>query len=562
MRQMKILISRPDKIGDVTLALHSAKQLKILHPEWQVYMFLSEYTKSYVENIKFIDGIITDPKEIKQEKFDAVIDLMAKSEMAKIFYKSGIKTRIGNSARWFSFMYSQSSYIRRSKALINEAEYNWQLVSLLDKKYRYSRLVESLNSLDFKNIKEYDEFKDYIILMPSITVSAVALDYQKWFETSKLLIKKYPNKKIIFLLGPAEKELNEKLRLDTFEYENIVVREFSNFPELLGFIKNCSFYVGTSTGITHIASALGCCGLAIYPEIQSMHPRRWTPFNSKLKVISLNKKLSPEIIVDALENDIPLEFDPLKRKKISAFIICCDEERNIRRALESVKWCDQILVVDSGSKDKTVEIVKEYTDNIIIKDWPGHRAQKQFALEKCTNDWVLNIDSDEEVSMQLRGEIEKVLRSKNPRNGYNLNRLIYYMDRWWDKGGWHPEYRLRLFNKNFTSWGGNDPHEKAIVKGRVRKLNGFLYHYTYQSIEHHIECLKNHSINSAKFLFKNKQKAYMYNIVLNPAFRFFKFYIMKMGFREGFTGFVVALLESYNVLLKYIVLWNLQNKNK
>lgn len=559
---MKILVSRPDKIGDVILAIHPIKELKARIPNAKVYMHISDYTKPLVENIKFIDGIVTTKEEIKKEKFDVVIDLMAKSETAKLFFGSRIKQKIGNSARWFSFMYSKTRYIRRSKAVINEAEYNWQLISMIDRDLQYSYLSKSLDIKDFKEVLLYDEYKENIVLMPSITVSAIGLEVDKWISLSIEASKKYPKNQVIFLLGPAESELEEKIQLATVDIENICIRRFDNFPALTGFLKEAKFFIGTSTGITHLASACGANGVALYPENPSMHPRRWMPFNTKFQVISLNKKPSVSDIINSLENDVSNELNPLNRKKVSAFIICCNEEKNIRRAIESIKWCDEILIVDSGSTDRTLEICREYNCKIIEKDWPGHRLQKQYALDQCAHDWVLNIDSDEEVSMLLRGEIEKVLCKKYPAKGYKINRLIYTMNKWWDKGGWHPEFRMRFFQKKYVKWGGNDPHEKAIVKGRTSRLAGYLHHYTYRDIHHHIECLKTHATNSANCLNVSNKKARFYNIILNPCFRFFKFYVMKSGYREGFPGLIVAVLESYYIFLKYTILWDLNRKTK
>ena len=128
------------------------------------------------------------------------------------------------------------------------------------------------------------------------------------------------------------------------------------------------------------------------------------------------------------------------RSSISAFIICFNEEANIRRALESVRWCDEIIIVDSGSTDSTLSICKEYNVKIFERPWPGFVLQKRFALEQCSKDWVLNIDSDEEVTPELREEIKEILtldHSKVPvADGYLLLRVVFYMNKWWKKGGW------------------------------------------------------------------------------------------------------------------------------
>lgn len=559
---MKILISRPDKIGDVVLALHGVKQLKKSLPEVQIYMHISEYTRPLVENIKFIDGIVGLDEDLSPYKFDFVVDLRAKQGHAIKYFFSNAKKRIGNAARWFGILYNKSRYLRRSHADLNEAEYNWQLISLVDSTLRHSRLYENLDYDDFREIIPFNKYNGHIVLMPSVTVSAKGWSLENWGNLANLLADKFKDKTIAFLLGPAEKSLEDKLKT-YLTSENIKIECPSDLKESLGFLKSASAYVGTSTGITHLASACGLKGAALYPEARSMHPSRWLPFNTKLATISLDRNPTPQDLLNILSGEYIAKLNPLHRQKLSAFVICLNEERNIKRALRSLSWCDEILLVDSGSKDKTLQIASEYTDKIIYNPWPGHSAQKQFALERCTHDWVLNIDADEEVSMELKSEIEKILRSPQAEcEGYNICRLIYYLQRWWDKGGWYPEYRLRFFQRKYTCWGGVNPHEKAIVSGKVKRLKGFIYHYTYRDMNHQVQALQKHAQIAAESLHRQSCRARVFNLLLNPAFRFFKFYILKKGFLEGLPGLTVAVLESYYTYLKYLTLWQLQKKGK
>ena len=252
----------------------------------------------------------------------------------------------------------------------------------------------------------------------------------------------------------------------------------------------------------------------------------------------------------------------MSKANISAFIVCCNEERNIRRCLESIKWCDEIVVVDSGSKDKTLEICKEYSCRILQRDWSGYVEQKRFGLEQCTSEWVLNLDADEEVSDNLRNEILELLASdpntNSKINGYYLSRVVFYLGRWWRHGGWYPEYRLRLCRKSHTTWGGKDPHEKAIVDGETRKLTGELHHYTYNDITDQITRLNKYASTAALSMFQDGRHSSFVNVIFNPLSRFIKFYLIKKGFLEGLAGLIVACLESYYVFLKYIKLWELE----
>jgi glycosyltransferase involved in cell wall biosynthesis len=231
----------------------------------------------------------------------------------------------------------------------------------------------------------------------------------------------------------------------------------------------------------------------------------------------------------------------------------------MRRCLESVQWCDEIVVIDSGSTDKTLEICREFTGRIYERPWPGFVAQKQFGLEQCRGEWILNLDADEEVSPELKDEILRTIGGDKAKefNGYLLSRVVFYLNRWWRKGGWYPEYRLRLCRRSATIWGGKDPHEKATVTGKTKRLKGELRHYTYVDMAHQIRSLNNYSSTAARSMFENGKRASLLKLLLNPPARFFKFYLVKRGFREGLPGFIVALLESYYVFMKYAKLWEL-----
>jgi glycosyltransferase involved in cell wall biosynthesis len=252
------------------------------------------------------------------------------------------------------------------------------------------------------------------------------------------------------------------------------------------------------------------------------------------------------------------------RASITAFIVCCNEERQIRRCLASVSWCDEIIVVDSGSQDRTLEIAKEFTQKILFRPWSGYVEQKRFALEHSSSEWVLNIDADEEVSPELKSEILEILSADQPSeqpgvlpyNGFQINRVVYFLDRWWRKGGWYPEFRLRLCRRANTTWGGVDPHEKAIVSGKVKRLKGELYHYSFTDLTDYMRRMNTLASNAADTMIKNGHRTSLVDIALRPWTRFFKFYVLKKGFREGIAGFIVAVIEGVSVFLKYSKVWD------
>jgi|GEM_PF-160377 len=243
------------------------------------------------------------------------------------------------------------------------------------------------------------------------------------------------------------------------------------------------------------------------------------------------------------------------RPPISCCIICFNEEANIRRCLESVKWCNEIIVVDSFSADRTVEICREYTDRVIQRPWPGYVEQKRFALSQASHEWVLNVDADEEVSPALRQEILAVLQQNHPAvDGFYVPRLVYYLGRWWWRG-WYPGYRLRLFRKAKVRWGGVDPHEKVLLRGQADRLRGPLYHYTYDDVSDHLRAINGLTEVSSRELALRGKCTRTSDLLFRPLWRFLRFYVLSGGFRDGVPGLFVAVTSAFYVFLKYAKLW-------
>ena len=240
---------------------------------------------------------------------------------------------------------------------------------------------------------------------------------------------------------------------------------------------------------------------------------------------------------------------------ISCCIVCYNEERNIRRCLESVRWCDEIVIVDSFSTDRTVEICREYTSRVIQRAWPGYVEQKRFALAQSSHEWVLNVDADEEVSPELRDEILVVLRRNDPAvDGFYVPRLVYYLGRWWWRG-WYPGHRLRLFRKLKVRWGGVNPHEKVLLRGQADRLRGNLYHYTYEDISDHLQTLNSLTEVAAREMVRRGKRTRVSHLLLHPFWRFLRFYFLRRGIRDGMPGFFVAVTSAFYVFLKYAKLW-------
>jgi glycosyltransferase involved in cell wall biosynthesis len=248
---------------------------------------------------------------------------------------------------------------------------------------------------------------------------------------------------------------------------------------------------------------------------------------------------------------------------VSAIVVCYNEEDNIGRCLSSLRWCDEIVVVDSFSTDGTVEICRQFTNIIIQRKWAGYGDQKAFAHSKATKDWVLMIDADEEVTPELQNEIlEEFAGGAAQYSGFLLTRLVFYLNRWWRRGGWYPDYQVRLFRRDRARWAGTDPHDKIVVDGPVRRLRNPLHHFSYRDIDDHIQRINRYTSISSRELRKQGRPWRLSDALLRPAFRFCRSYFLKRGFMEGFAGFHVAVTAAMYVFLKYAKLWELELKEK
>jgi glycosyltransferase involved in cell wall biosynthesis len=248
---------------------------------------------------------------------------------------------------------------------------------------------------------------------------------------------------------------------------------------------------------------------------------------------------------------------------VSAIVVCFNEERNIGDCLESLRWCDEIVVVDAFSTDGTVEICRRYTDRVIQREWTGYRDQKAFAHSQATKEWVLLVDSDERVTPELKEEIRQALtQNASYYAGYAVPRLVYYLKRWWWRGGWYPDYDIRLFKRERATWGGMDPHEKIFVDGKTRRLRYPLHHFSYRNIEDHIQRINRFTSLLAQELKQAGQSWRRTDALFRPAFRFFRSYVLQRGFMDGFAGFYVAVTSAVYVFLKYAKLWELELEKK
>lgn len=251
-----------------------------------------------------------------------------------------------------------------------------------------------------------------------------------------------------------------------------------------------------------------------------------------------------------------------QNEKISVCIICGNEIDNIERCLKSVSWADEILVMDSFSTDGTYDIALKYTDKVYRHEWLGYIGQKKLIAEKATGPWILFVDADEEVSDKLRKEIEMRFAHPLPSeiHGFNCPRLVYYLGRWIWHGDWYPDMKLRLFRKEFGECGGEEPHDRILVRGKVANLKGPLNHYTYDDISDQLRQINRFSSISAES-YKAKQVG-LFRLIMHPLYRFIKCYFIKRGFLDGIPGLIIAVNVSFGTFVKYAKLWDLQRSRR
>jgi glycosyltransferase involved in cell wall biosynthesis len=239
-------------------------------------------------------------------------------------------------------------------------------------------------------------------------------------------------------------------------------------------------------------------------------------------------------------------------ENISACITCFNEESKIRRCLESLTWCDEIVVVDSFSTDATPDICREYTDRFLQHEWEGYIGQKNWASSQVRNRWVLFLDADEVVSPDLRDEIiAEFRRGPGEAVGYQFPRLVYYMGKWIRHGTWYPDYKLRLFRKDRGRSAGREPHDHVEVDGTIKTLKGPIWHYTYDGIYDHMQQINRFSTITATERFKEGRRFRWVDFLFRPPWRFFKGYVLSRGFMGGFHGYFVAVVGAFEVAIKY-----------
>jgi glycosyltransferase involved in cell wall biosynthesis len=248
---------------------------------------------------------------------------------------------------------------------------------------------------------------------------------------------------------------------------------------------------------------------------------------------------------------------------ISVVIITFNEEERLEGALKSVTdLAEEIIVVDSFSTDKTLDIAKKYTKRVFQREWTNFADQKNFANDKASFAWILSLDADERVSPELQEEILHIKKDEPEGAGFSIPRRVFYLGMWIRHSGWYPDRKIRLFRREEARWEGEYIHEKLVIEGKIERLKGSIHHFTYRNIADHLERINNFSKLGAQKLYTQKKKARWYHLIFLPFFRFIKSFFFRLGFLDGFAGLVISVLNGYSVFIRYAKLREIWKKGE
>jgi glycosyltransferase involved in cell wall biosynthesis len=247
--------------------------------------------------------------------------------------------------------------------------------------------------------------------------------------------------------------------------------------------------------------------------------------------------------------------------KLSVTVITRNESADIDEALQSVSWADEIVVVDSESRDETVAIARRHTDRVVVREWPGYVDQKNYAASLATHDWILSLDADERVTPALADEIKTAMATTPTDAAFDIPRVTWHLGRWIRTTDWYPDYQLRLYHRGRASWPTRTVHESVSPTsgGRVGQLRGELQHYAYRDLGHHFDTMQRYTTLAAEDMRARGRRAGVFDLTIHPWAAFMRNYFLRRGFMDGTVGFVISVMNAYYVFLKFAKLWAAQS---
>lgn len=244
---------------------------------------------------------------------------------------------------------------------------------------------------------------------------------------------------------------------------------------------------------------------------------------------------------------------------LSVVIIALNEELNIARAIQSAKWAAEVIVYDSGSTDKTIEIAQKLGAKVVQGAWLGFGLTKQKATSVASHDWILSLDADEEIPEKLAVEIRQKWSALQPEKAYQIKRLSQYLGKWIYHGGWYPDRQTRLFNRKHSNWDAAEIHEKVQAQN-LDELSQHFYHYVFKDIAHQVQTNNRYSSLQALEMHRKGKSFSWFHFLTKPYVKFIECYFLKLGILDGWVGYVIARNAAYSVYLKWIKLRELHLK--
>lgn len=237
--------------------------------------------------------------------------------------------------------------------------------------------------------------------------------------------------------------------------------------------------------------------------------------------------------------------------KVSVTIITLNESAHIEACLASVAWADEVLVVDSHSTDGTADLARAAGARVIVRDWPGYSAQKNFAAAEATNDWILSIDADERVTRALAEAIRTRVSTEPVEAGFRVPRLPWHLGRWIRTTDWYPDYQLRLYDRRRAAWVLTRVHESVSTSGLVGRLDHDLQHYPYRDLSHHLATMDKYTTLAARDMHERGRRAGLFDLTLHPLAAFLRNYVLRRGALDGVPGFIISVMNAYYVFMKF-----------
>jgi glycosyltransferase involved in cell wall biosynthesis len=248
---------------------------------------------------------------------------------------------------------------------------------------------------------------------------------------------------------------------------------------------------------------------------------------------------------------------------LTVITLTLNEEHNISACLESARWADEMIVVDSGSVDRTVDVAKSFTSNVFTITWEGYGAARNYALQRASGDWILWLDADERVTPELAAEIKKILvDDPHDVNGYAIARRAYFLGRWIRHSGWYPGRVVRLFRRGQARFSENRVHEQLHIDGQVRATAHDIIHLTDPDLQHYLAKSNKYTSLAAEDMFAAGRKFRLADLLIRPPFQFVKMYVLRGGVLDGLEGLILAVLSSAYVFTKYAKLWERARRDR